>query len=56
MLEGVKLEGYQNMPDAISDLLYEITSVSSSISIFQTMDTDLLNNLKESLQDDNMTF
>ena len=56
MLEGVKLEGYQNMPDAISDLLYEITSVSSSISIFQTMDTDLLNNLKESLQDDKHDF
>ena len=52
LLEGIKSEGYASMPDAISDLLQEISSVSSTISIFQTLDIDLLNNLKTSLQDD----
>ena len=51
LFEGIKSEGYTNMPDAIRDLVYEITSVSSTISIFQPMDNDLLNKLKESLQD-----
>ena len=42
LFEGIKSESYTNMPDAISDLIYEITSVSSTISIFQPMDNDLL--------------
>ena len=52
LLEGIKSEGYATMPDAISDLLQEISSVSSTISIFQTLDTDLLDKPKKSLQDD----
>ena len=40
------------MPDAISDMLQEISFVSSTISITQSLDTDLLNKLKIRLQDD----
>ena len=40
------------MPNGISNILLEITSVSSTISLFQTMDMDLLNDIRKGLQDD----
>ena len=55
-LEGIKLECYKTMPDAIYDLFIETTSVSSTIYRFQIMDADLLNSLKESLQNDEKDF
>ena len=45
LLEGIQSEGSASMPDAISDLLQEISSVST-ISIFYTLDTDLPNKRK----------
>ena len=52
LLEGIKSDGYKQMPNGISDILREITSVSSTISLFQTMDLDLLNDIRKGLQDD----
>ena len=52
LFEGIKSEGYKQMPNGISNILLEITSVSSTISLFQTMDMDLLNDIRKGLQDD----
>ena len=47
LLEGIKSEGYKQMPNGISNILREITSVSSTISLFQTMELHLLNDIRK---------
>ena len=40
------------MPTEIADLLSEVTNVSSIISIFQVVDRELMQNIREILSDD----
>ena len=42
LIEGIKSEGYQNLPKAVGDLIIDRTTVSSTVSIFQVVDQVLL--------------
>ena len=52
LINDIKSEGYRSMPTEIADLLSEVTNVSSIISIFQVVDRELMQNIREILLDD----
>ena len=49
LIQGIKEEGHSELPSEYSDILQDISSVSSTMSMFQTEDQGLLNKLRENL-------
>ena len=49
MCEELKSQGYRAMPDAVSGILHDLSSNSSTVSLFQVIDVDILSSLQENL-------
>ena len=50
LIEAVKADGHRDLPSEIADLILDLTTVSSTVSMFQVVNKNLLGELKSALE------